>query len=151
MSMPKKTTVLIAILSGVACVQGWLLYRTRTAGDETREPPIATVPAEHAGPAVAQHDVADALARIDARLSALEIAQSAAPAPAEKNIALGGPEALAADRKIAALLPNGPLTQEELFQFQTQLAHYPSSERAQLSAALARAINNGRVQIAATP
>ena len=39
----------------------------------------------------------------------------------------------------------------EFFLIQSRLAQYPSSEQAQLLAALARAINNGNVQIAATP
>jgi len=61
------------------------------------------------------------------------------------------PVSLAADRKIAALLPHGPLTQAQMLRLQMQLAQYPASERVQLSAALARSINNGRVQIASTP
>lgn len=67
------------------------------------------------------------------------------------RIALGSPEALAADHKIAALLPNGPMTQAQLFEFQSQLAQLSGDERAQLSATLARAINGGRVRIASEP
>lgn len=43
------------------------------------------------------------------------------------------------------------MTQAQLFEFQSQLAHSSGDERAQLSAALARAINGGRVRIASEP
>ncbi len=149
--MPKTSTVLIAALLGVIGVQGWFLYQAKKPADKTSDAPVSISASEPQHPAIVQHADAGELARVEARLSALENNKPLAPTPAQPDIILGSPEALAADRKIAALLPKGPMTQEELFLFQSQLAHYAASDRAQLSAAFARAINNGQVQMATEP
>lgn len=148
--MSKKTTAAIVALLGIVGVQQWMLHRPKTPADDTATAPSA-IAAERPDRAIAEDAVADRLARIDARLSSLETDNSVAPAPQRPDVVLGSPEALAADRKIAALLPHGPLTQAHMLQLQMQLAQYPASERVQLSAALARAINNGQVQIASAP
>ena len=149
--MSKKSTALIVVLLCVIGIQARLLSQVKTPVDKTGATPFAAMANESADHAIVQNDIANQLARIDARLSAIESTKPAPPTKPQQDIILGSPEALAADRKIAALLPDGPISQQELFLIQTQLAQYPSSEQAQLSAALARAINNGNLQIAATP
>jgi len=148
--MSRKSTALIVVLLCVIGVQSRLLYQAKTPVAETVAIPASMMANEGPERAIEQNDTSNQLARIDARLSALESTKPAAPAN-QQEIILGSPEALAADRKIAALLPDGPISQQELFLIQTQLAQFPSSEQAQLSAALARAINNGNVQMATTP
>lgn len=149
--MSRKTSALIAVLLCVIGIQGWLLHETKTPADKTGvktgDIPVSAIANENRDPAFSQNDMSNHLARIDARLSALETTKRGATNTQQQEIILGSAEALAADRKISALLPDGPLTQQELFLFQSQLAQYPSGEKAQLSAALARAINNGQVQI----
>ena len=147
--MSKRWTALIVVLVCVIGIQARLLYEAKTPAGKIGDVPPSTMAKEHADPAIMQNDISKQLARIDARLSALETVKPATTTTPQKEIVLGSPEALAADRKIAALLPDGPITQQELFLFQSQLAQYPSDEKAHLSAALARAINNGQVEIAA--
>lgn len=154
--MSKASTALIVVLLGVIGIQGWRLHQAETPADKTNDAPASTIAAEGPDPAVARHvDAnridANRLARIDARLSALETASATTPSPPQREIVLGSPEALAADRKIAALLPDGPMTPQELFLLQLQIAQSPSRDQAQLSAALARTINNGQVQIGSKP
>jgi len=149
--MSKKSTALIVVLLCVIGIQARLLHQAKTPVDKTGAPHVSAMAKEGADRGIDQNDMSNQLARIDARLSAIETSKPAPSAKPEQAIILGSPEARAADRKIAALLPDGPISQQELFLIQTQLAQYPSSEQAQLSAALARAINNGNVQIAATP
>lgn len=154
--MSKTTTAVIVVLLGVIGIQGWRLHQAEKPAEKTSDAPVSSIAAEGADPPVARHVDANRidasqLARIDARLSALETAGAATPAPAQREIVLGSPEALAADRKIAALLPDGPITPQELFLLQSQIAQSPSRDQAQLSAALARAINSGQVRIDSKP
>ena len=149
--MSRKSTALIVVLLCVIGIQARLLSQVKTPVDQTGATPFAAMANESPDHAIEQNDISHQLARIDARLSAIESTKPAVPTKPQQEIILGSPEALAADRKIAALLPDGPISQQELFLIQSRLAQYPSSEQAQLSAALARAINNGNVQIAATP
>jgi hypothetical protein len=149
--MSKKSTALIAALLAIIGIQGWLLFQAKKPADKTSDIRASTIAVESRDPAIAQNADAGDLARMEARLSALEDSKIAVPKSSQPDIILGSPEALAADQKIAALLPKGPMTQEELFLFQSQLAQYAASDRAQLSAAFARAINNGQVQMAAEP
>lgn len=138
-------------LLGVVGIQGWLLHQAKTPPDMASKMPVPTLAAEQSDTHIAPHIDASQLARIDARLSALESIGPAVPTPPQRDIVLGSPDALAADRNIAALLPSEPITPQALFLLQSQLAQSPSSDQAQLSAALARAINNGQVQIASKP
>ncbi|MEQ1512810.1 MAG: hypothetical protein ABL934_09045 [Lysobacteraceae bacterium] len=159
--MSRTTTALIVALLGVIGIQGWLLHQANKPAGRTNNVPASTNAVDGPDPAVARHvdanriDAsqidANQLARIDARLSALETASATTPSPPQREIVLGSPEALAADRKIAALLPDGPMTPQELFLLQLQIARSPSRDQAQLSAALARTINNGQVQIGLKP
>lgn len=149
--MSKRMTALIVVLLCVIGIQARLLHQAKTPADKTGNVVLAPRANGHTDRAIEQSDISMHLARIDARLSAMEKTKVETAAPPQREIILGSPEALAADRKIDALLPDGPITQQELFLFQSLLAQYPSGEQAQLSAALARAINNGNVQIAAKP
>jgi hypothetical protein len=140
-----------ALLLCLLAVQGLMFYRiehlsANTAAELVVKTQTQMDPALRAIPA--QGDQAAVLARIDARLAALETqaASSSAP-PLPQKIVLGSPEALAADRKIASLLPKSSMTQQELTMFEAQLGQFSPDERHQLSAALARAINNGRIQV----
>ncbi|MGH8108996.1 MAG: hypothetical protein ACREO1_09825 [Arenimonas sp.] len=147
--MSKRWTALIVVLVCVIGIQARLLYEANHPAEKTGNVPVQVMANEHTDPVIVQNDISNQLARIDARLAALEATKSTAATNTQREIILGSPEAIEADRKIAALLPDGPMTQQELFLFQSQLAQYPSDEKAHLSAALARAINNGQVEIAA--
>lgn len=147
--MSKKLSALFVVLLVVIGIQGWLLSQAKNNAHKTDDAPTSTIITERTDPAILQNEISNQLARIDARLSLLETTEQATTATPKNEIVLGSPEALAADRKIAALLPDRPITQQELFLYQSQLAQYPSAEQAQLSAALARAINNGQLEISA--
>ncbi|MCC7248508.1 MAG: hypothetical protein IT473_07790 [Lysobacter sp.] len=162
--MSNKKTVAIVVLLGVVGVQQWWLHRPASSAESAQATPTAVDnidrepdqrrdqrPDRQPDRNLAQADMAERLARIDARLASLENDKTSTPTPSQPSVVLGSPEATAADRKIAALLPRGPMTQAQLFELQSQLAQYNGDERVQLSAALARAINNGRVQIASAP
>lgn len=145
--MSKQSTALISVLLVVIGIQGWFLYQTKNTAKPTSEAPTATIAAQRSDAAIAPTDVSNQLARIGARLSALETAKPTNAMKPGQTIILGSPEALASDRKILALLPDDAMTQQELLLFQSQLAQYPPDEQVQLSAALARAINRGQVQV----
>lgn len=150
--MSKKLSALIVVLLVVIGIQGWLLSEAKKHANvtgTTGDAPASTIITEQSDPAIVQNEISNQLARIDARLSALETAKPATTPTLKHEIVLGSPEALAADRKIAVLLPDRPISQQELFLYQSQLAQYPPSEQAQLSAALARAVNNGQLEISA--
>lgn len=87
------------------------------------------------------------LRRIEQRLLQIEqrLAQprvnTSAPGPAETVI-----DMRAADQKLASLLPSGPVSQRELAQFHRDLQQAPPEQRVALATALARAVNDGRIQ-----
>ncbi len=147
---PTLQTMAFLCLFGM---QAWLLYRVETALARPAEPRAeasnkALLPVSIA--TLESNDGAAFAAQISARLSALENRDLNAPRPVSPEetapIALGGAEALAADRKVEAMLPKEPLTHEDLVIFQAQLGQLPAAERHQLLAALSRAINSGRVR-----
>jgi hypothetical protein len=144
-----QTTAFLCLL----VMQAWLVYRVETAPAYTGRP--VTQVDKQAAPAALLgesniNNNAVLLAQINARLSALESPglSTAKSALVEQpaSATLDGAEAVAADRKLAAMLPAEAMTHEELMLFQAQLGQLPELERHQLSAALARAINSGRVQ-----
>lgn len=149
--MSNKKTIAIVALLGVVGVQQWWLHRPASSAGSAQAASALVDTSDRPDRGLAHTDIAERLARIDARLASLETGKPRTPAPPGPNIVLGSPEATAADRKVAALLPPGPMTQAQLFELQSRLAQYTGDERMHLSAALARAINNGRVQIAAAP
>lgn len=149
--MSNKKTIAIVALLGVVGVQQWWLHRPASSAESAQAASALVDTSDRPDIDFAQSDIAERLARIDARLASLETDKPRTHAPPRPNIVLGSPEATAADRKVAALLPPGPMTQAQLFELQSRLAQHTGDERMHLSAALARAINNGRVQIAAAP
>ena len=154
--MSRQSTALVLMLLAVIGVQAWFLYQAKDPAK-----PISLMQSESTATTERVSDATSTgntqavmnhqLARIDARLAALEVVKSHGEVAAEQKIVLGSHEALAADKKIAALLPREPITHQELILFQAQLAQYPPSEQFQLSAALARAINNGQLQFQLRP
>lgn len=104
-------------------------------------------PIDHAS---AESEATKALLRIDQRLARLE-QQLARVGAGQSNMpaataALTAQEQVAADQRLASLLPSGPVSQRELAQFHRDLHQAPPEQRLALATALARAINDGRIQ-----
>ncbi len=152
--MSRVSIAVIAVLLSVIGVQAWWLNRSSplTLSDGSSINP-ATMDAEmmaQALPADATNEqMLTQLARIDARLAALEIrSPNAKHEPLEKTLDLrpGSPLAVAADRKLQSILSSNTPTQQEIMQFQGSLASLPEQERIALSAAFSRAINEDRIK-----
>ena len=96
-------------------------------------------------------DHAQVLARIDARLAALERAAapqaSAVPSAAPTTIDPNGPAARAADAALAAMLPGPSITDAQMAQLRARIMQAPPDQQFPLDAALARAINSGRLRV----
>lgn len=96
-------------------------------------------------------DHAAVLARIDARLAALERAAapqaSATASAAPKAIDPNGPAARAADAALAAMLPGPSITDAQMAQLRARILQAPPDHQFPLDAALARAINSGRLRV----
>lgn len=91
------------------------------------------------------------LARIDARLAALERAAapraSATPSPAPLAIDRNGTAARAADAALAAMLPGPSISDAQMAQLRARILQAPPEQQFPLDAALARAINSGRLRV----
>ena len=96
-------------------------------------------------------DHAVVLARIDARLAALERATapqaSATPSAAPTAIDPNGPPARAADAALAAMLPGPSINDTQMAQLRARILQAPPEQQFPLDAALARAINSGRLRV----
>ena len=102
------------------------------------------------GAAVAD-DHAAVLARIDARLAALERAAApqaqAVPSAALTSIDPNSPAARAADAALSAMLPGPSITDAQMAQLRARIMQAPPDQQFPLDAALARAINSGRLRV----
>jgi hypothetical protein len=152
--MPRQSIFQTAAILCLICLQVWLVYRIETLRKPATDRSVSaargdTLTGSDAGPL--SNEQTALLMRIDARLATLEHARSASlspsPSPPSPPVVAGSPEASAADRTLAAMLPQGPITDQQLMMLQAQIGQLPSDDYRQVSAALARAINSGRVQI----
>jgi hypothetical protein len=152
--MSRISIAVIAVLLGVIGVQAWWLNPplslAQTVGSSTENTLSEAALTAQALPANAANEkLLTQLARIDARLAALEIrSPDTKQEPLEKTLDLlpGSPLALAADRKLRSMLPSNTPSQEEVMQFHGSLGSLPEPERIALAAALSRAINEDRIK-----
>ena len=143
-------------LFALLVMQVWLVARVQMLQAPTVCAPDggSGVPATRSdtpfGPAGA-YDHAAVLARIDVRLAALERAAapqaSAAPSAAPTAIDPNGPAARAADAALAAMLPGPSITDAQMAQLRARILQAPPEQQFPLDAALARAINSGRLRV----
>lgn len=157
--MPRLSTSLNVVLLAVVLAQAWMLHRrddaiVAAAADESTATEMRSRTASIPGPdgedplALA---VMDRLQRIDARLAALET--GARPAHAAQPVPTSPPERIdpsafaAADRRLAALLPDRDVDQQDWIRWQTALSSLSAEERFALSAALSRALNENRLRL----
>lgn len=99
-----------------------------------------------AGPATA---IDARLATIDARLAAIERAlatASVAVANAPTATPIDTQTAAAADRRVAAMFPQGRFDHADLIRFRAALGELPAEQQAALAAAFSRAVNGDRLQ-----
>lgn len=150
--MSRASVVLNVLLVFVVAVLAWALYaRTddgvtpeeRMSGESGRpDSPASAIDADTADRLAAQ------LARIDARLAALEtgasrsgtLSSSAPPAASTMPAA-------EADRRLALLLSGKEMSRQELAMFHVRLAPLPPADQFALSSALSRAINDQRIRL----
>jgi hypothetical protein len=154
--MPRPSTLLNVVLSVVVLAQAWMLYR-HDAPDTRVDPDALPTASAHARTpstaGVAGDDplalaVMDRLQRIDARLAALEAgARPAAPAAAPLPARIDPRTIADADRRLAALLPDRELDQQDWLRWQTTLAGLSETERFAMSAAFSRALNENRIRL----
>jgi hypothetical protein len=146
---------LLALVFGIGLLlvlglQLWLIHRVETA---LRSAPDAV--STGANDDASAHDappdpLLHMLARIESRLIALEARRepaAVASAPSLPPVVAGSPEAFAAERELAAMLPPQPMTMADLLTLQGRIGALPAAQQQQLSAALARAVNSGRVRV----
>lgn len=150
--MSRHSNIQSVILACLIVMQAWLIYRVETAltsGGRAVVPQINNAVGTVQDKELDPNQQAVLFAQISSRLASLEENRSKEVSSAQSVSATdvsGSPEAAAADRKLLAMLPKEPMTQEELMLFQAQFGQFPEAEQHQLSAALARAINSGRIQ-----
>lgn len=156
--MPRTTSTghlaLIGGLIAALAVQGWMLHRASSAHIPSRNDAMPSSDAGGAGIPGRSADSADIVAhldRIDARLSAIEQRQALSASTAEKPASLPArldPATFAdADRRLMRLLPDRDLDHQGWLDAQAAIAAQPPDQQAGLSAALARAVNEGRVRL----
>ena len=90
----------------------------------------------------------DVLQRIDSRLAQLERAstRTASALPASENHEPSARERAEADQRLSTLLPSGRLSREDMARFHADIQALAPEQRFAMATALARAINEGRVQ-----
>lgn len=88
------------------------------------------------------------LQRIDTRLTQLERAstRTAPTLPVNENHEPSALERAEADQRLSTLLPSGRLSREDMARFHADIQALPPEQRFAMATALARAINEGRVQ-----
>jgi len=150
----------------LAASQLWLLYRLEQMASPV--PPAAVnqsifTPATMLGEsAVSQsslpvqtslsvqgNDAAATLQRIESRLASLErvlAARVGNPVASEKPYEPSAREQAEADQRLVSLLPSGTLSREDMARFHADVQALPPEERFATATALARAINEGRIQ-----
>ena len=141
--------LLVLLVAALACV---LYARTDDGGtpEKRMSASVSGVPAPSAS--AIDIDTADRLAaqlaRIDARLAALETSasrsgtlSSSAP-PAASTM-----PAAEADRRLDLLLSGKEMSRQELAMFHVRLASLPPADQFALSSALSRAINDQRIRL----
>lgn len=163
MSSPRSglsgPVALLALVFGIGLLlvlglQLWLIHRVETALHSA--PGTASAGAADDAPAdgAAPDPLLHMLARIESRLIALEArresasgAPTAIAPPPLPPVVAGSPEAFAAERELAGMLPPQPMTMADLLAVQGRIGALPAAQQQQLSAALARAVNSGRVRV----
>jgi hypothetical protein len=150
---------LLALVFGIGLLlmlglQLWLIHRVETALRRTPDVASTPVSGNESADDAAPDPLLPMLARIESRLIALEARREPAPgAPAgtaaspPPPVVAGSPEALAAERELTAMLPPQPMTMTDLLALQGRIGALPAAQQQQLSAALARAVNSGRVRV----
>jgi hypothetical protein len=93
------------------------------------------------------------LATIDARLAEIEraLATASVAAPNARTAAttaapIDAQTAAAADRRVAAMFPQGRFDHADLIRFRAALGELPADQQAALAAAFSRAVNGDRLQ-----
>jgi len=130
-------------------LQAWSLQRIahlQASVDALREAPEADRAARSPSPVDAA--MAASLARIEARLAALESPRD--PHAMPKTPVADAPviSPAAADTRLASLLPaSRSIDDRGLFDLQIRIAQLPADQREAVSLALARAINSGRLSV----
>lgn len=149
--MSRVFVVSNVLLVLVVAALSWTLYVRTGEGGAASEP----VSAGESGRVATSASAIDAdtgdrlaaqLARIDARLAALEPGVSPGGASATQPAA---PEmsAAEADRRLGQLLPRRQIDHRELSEFHIDLASLTPADQFALSAALSRAINENRIRM----
>ncbi len=94
--------------------------------------------------------MSESLARIDARLAAMEREMIAKQAPqtASSPSEQVDPQAMAAaDRRLASIIPDGEFDHDDMRKLDSALAHLSKDEKFQLMAAFSRAVNTDRIKL----
>lgn len=154
--MTRPSTSLNVVLSVVVLAQAWMLHRhdasiaVGVSDAIATASPDATASATIAAPGEDPLALAvmDRLQRIDARLAALEAAARPAATASTPVPARIDPRTIAdADRRLAALLPDTEIDQQDWLRWQTTLAGLSEAERFAMSAAFSRALNENRIRL----
>jgi hypothetical protein len=157
--MSRLSTACNVVLATVVLAQGWVLF---ARGDGAIVEPLSAhgaardVDGTDAASTDASAALASQLARIDARLAALERslpALEAVPAassqrsPGTSSSPSDPQRAAAADRRLAAMLVDDDIDHWDMQRFHIAIAGLPPEEQIAMSAAFSRAVNENRVRL----
>lgn len=143
-----KLNVVLAIAVAILC---WKVFM----GDAPQQRPATASPVDApvrpslSDVAVSSGAIDARLAAIDARLAAMEraVATASVAAPNATTPASIDPQAAAAaDRRVAAMFPQGRFDHADLIRFRATLGELPAEQQAALAAAFSRAVNGDRLQ-----
>jgi hypothetical protein len=149
--MDRSGGVIATLLCAVIAVQGWMLWKTADPliADETA--PELPKNAASAEPVIGSSAaMAERLARIDARLAAMErqITLNQASQEAWLPPESIDPQAMAeADRRLASIISDAEFDQDDMRKLDSALAHLSKDEKYQLMTAFARAVNTDRIKL----
>lgn len=144
----------------LAVSQMWLLYRLEqmaSSAPQAAANQSSVIPATMHDDSAVPHsflptqdnDAAAALHRIESRLTSLERAlmgRVGNPVASEKPYEPSARERAEADQRLNSLLPSAILSREDMARFHADVQALPPEERFATATALARAINEGRIQ-----
>ena len=138
----------------LAVSQLYLLYRLeQTSSPTSVDSRTAAVTSVLPNAPASNGDSVLILRRIEQRLSQLEhrldgngASVPSTPAGDDNAREPSARERAAADQRLLSMLPSGPLSQHDVARFHADIQALPPDERFAMATALARAINEGRVQ-----
>ncbi len=138
----------------LAVSQLYLLYRLEQTSNllpvDSRAAAVTSVlsnaPASNGDSVLILRRIEQRLSQLEQRLDGNGASAPSTPAGDDNTREPSARERAAADQRLLSMLPSGPLSQHDVARFHADIQALPPDERFAMATALARAINEGRVQ-----